>query len=86
MLPLKLHQLTAFIQTALAFNVMRENQREFFPLRPARPAVRFLTGGFIDGPYVLVNSPLSSGHDPPHSHPQTPRQIWFEAVIKSVAA
>ncbi len=51
----KLHQLPAFCQPAGTFNVVREHKREFFAVRPARPAFRRLTKAFIDGPGIFAN-------------------------------
>ena len=81
----ELHQLAAFGQAVRTFDVVGEHQRKFFPVRPARPAGGQPAGDFVDRPGLCVMPPLHLGDDPPRPHPQAPRQIRFEAVIKSAA-
>src|SRR5665213_1706036 len=82
---LKLHESAAFFEAGGTFDIMGKNQRDFFPPRPARPAVRHLSGGLIDRPRLLVKPALPPRQNPPRHHPQTPRKIWLETVINVVA-
>jgi hypothetical protein len=77
----QLHQLPAFGQSGGTFDIVGEHEREFFSVRPARPASGRLSHGFIDGPDILAGFAFPAGHDPAQRHPKTPRQIGLEIII-----
>ncbi len=80
---LERHQLMDVADPPGAFHVMREYQGEFLPARPAGPVPRWLGGGGVDGPHILVGPQRSPGKYPPQPHPETPREIGLYLVVNA---
>ena len=81
----QLQQICHLVHAELAFDVMRENEREFFAIRPARPVGGDLSCRLVDRPSGGVGTTLTLRQNPPRHHADAPRDIRLEPVVKSVA-
>ena len=78
-----LHQLATLRQALLAFNIMRQDEREFLALGPARPTLRSMPSGWMDRPRIPKRSTFAYRERSPQSYAQAPWQIGLEFVIET---
>jgi len=67
-----------------AFDVVGEDEGEWFAVGPPGPAAGCATGGFEDGPRVAAPFPYASGPEATDGDAETPGEPRFGRVVEAV--